>query len=121
MFLNLSNHPSSTWSGKQRAAAEVLAGDVVDQLFPEVPPEATTEEVAEMAAAIARRITQHAPAAAMVQGEFTLAFSLVRELESRGIPCYAATTRRMTQSVRTDDGPVQRISTFEFVQFRRYR
>jgi hypothetical protein len=46
---------------------------------------------------------------------------LVNELESRGIACYAATTRRIAEVSTLPDGAVERKSRFEFVQFRRYR
>ena len=121
MFLNLSNHPSAGWSPLQLAEAEALGGGVVDEPFPDVPPEADAAQIMKIGADLVTRIAAHAPSAAMVQGEFTLAFYLVSELESRGVACYAATTRRVAEAVRLPDGAVERKSRFEFVQFRRYR
>ena len=121
VFLNLSNHPSAGWSARQRAAAEALAGAIADELFPDVPPEAPTAQIPEFGAALVTRIAVLAPAAVMVQGEFTLAFYLVAELEARGIPCYAATTRHVTETLTLPGGAVEKTSRFEFVQFRRYR
>ena len=120
MFLNLSNHPSSGWSQGQLAAAESLGGAILDEPFPEVPPEADGEEVRRLGADVVDRVLPLAPAGVMVQGEFTLAFYLVTELQLRGIPCYAATTRRISVSIRLPDGGSQTRANFEFVRFRRY-
>ena len=105
MFVNLSNHPSETWSERQRAAAESLGGPIVDEPFPEVPPEASTEEVEALGATTFQRIALSDPAAVMIQGEFTLTLALVRKFQERGIPCYSATTGK---------------ARFDFVQFRQY-
>jgi hypothetical protein len=120
VFLNLSNHPSAGWSPRQLAEAEALGGGVVDEPFPDVPPEADASQIREIGARLVSRIAARAPSAAMVQGEFTLAFYLVSELESRGIACYAATTRRVTETRTLPGGAVEKTSRFEFVQFRRY-
>jgi hypothetical protein len=120
VFLNLSNHPSAGWSPLQLAEAEALGGGVVDEPFPDVAPEASTAEIGEIGADLVARIAARSPRAAMVQGEFTLAFYLVSELESRGIACYAATTRRVTETRTLPGGAAEKTSRFEFVQFRRY-
>jgi CRISPR-associated protein Csx16 len=120
VFLNVSNHPSTEWGNRQRREAEALGGQIKDEPFPEVSPDATQEEVRRLGAGLVERIAGMGPAAAMIQGEFTLAFWLVRELELRRIPCYAATTQRVMETNRRDDGAVQKVSRFEFVRFRRY-
>jgi hypothetical protein len=106
MFVNLSNHPSETWSERQKTAAESLGGPIVDEPFPEVPPNAITEEVEALAASTFQRIALSAPAAVLIQGEFTLTLALVRRFQEQGIPCYSATTARAPE--------------FAFVQFRQY-
>jgi hypothetical protein len=120
VFLNLSNHPSAGWSPRQLGEAEALGGGVVDEPFPDVPPEADASQIREIGARLVSRIAARAPSAAMVQGEFTLAFYLVSELESRGITCYAATTRRVTDTRASPGGAAEKASRFEFVRFRRY-
>ena len=52
----------------------------------------------------------------MVQGEFTLAHALVRELQKKGIVCLAATTKR---DVLEASGGLK-TTRFEFVRFREY-
>jgi hypothetical protein len=95
-----------------------LAPEIKDWRFPAVPPEAGTEEIADLANGIAERIGMELPGAthAMVQGEFTLAHALVRRLHERGVICLAATTRR---EVLEDSGAVK-TTRFEFVRFREY-
>jgi len=120
VFLNLSNHRSRDWSPAQRAEAEALAGEVVDEPFPDVPPDAAPASVAALGDELLRRVAARMPDAAMVQGEFTLAFYLVAALEARGVPCYAATTRRVVESAIQPGGATEKKSRFEFVRFRRY-
>lgn len=120
MFINLSNHPSTAWPATQRAAAEALGGEIVDQPFPEVPPEAGSEHVAEVGAALASMISARSPAAVMVQGEFTLTAWVVSYLALRGVSCYAATTRRVAEVTSLPDGASERRARFEFVRFRQY-
>jgi CRISPR-associated protein Csx16 len=118
VFVNLSSHPNSDWSETQRQAALRLAPEIKDLRFPSVPPEAGIVEIAALADRVVARLATELPGAthAMVQGEFTLAYALVRELQKRGIVCLAATTGR---EVLEDSGGVK-TSRFEFVRFREY-
>jgi CRISPR-associated protein Csx16 len=118
VFVNLSNHPSDEWSTAQREAALLLAPEIRDRAFPEVPPEVGVAEIAALAERVVARLIRELPGAthAMVQGEFTLAHALVRRLQERGIVCLAATTRR---EVTTAAGGVK-TTRFEFVRFREY-
>lgn len=115
VFLNISNHPSAEWEDAQRQAALACAPTILDIAFPRVTPEADEGAVATLRDAILAQVpagTTHA----MVQGEFTLAFALVRELSSRGILCLAATTER--DVIDLENGEMQR--RFRFVRFRSY-
>jgi hypothetical protein len=114
VLLNLSNHPAARWEPEQRVAALALAPRVEDLPFPVVEPSLDEAGVA----ALAEQVLAQVPpgtVAAMVQGEFTLTFRLVRALEARGVPCFAATTAR---EVVERGG--EKLSTFRFVRFRRY-
>lgn len=113
MFLNLSNHPSDTWSPEQRAAAKALGGPIRDVSFPAVPPEYDTADVE----AMATKLEEDLPPGlrvAMVAGEPTLCALLVRRLQRRGVRCVAATTRREVEVLA--DGREAR--HFRFVRFR---
>ena len=114
-FLNLSRHPSAAWSPAQRRAALELGHPIVDVDFPDVDPGASLEEV-ERLAAQTLAIVPAAPAAAMVMGEFTATVALVQRLQALGVPCLAATTRRVLEDLA--GGGTRR--TFEFVRFRPY-
>lgn len=117
MFVNISNHPSAKWDTRQRALALALAqGEyILDVPFPEVPANASCADIYHMARRLAATVPDEA-CYAMVQGEFTLTFSVIKELQARGITCVAATSRRfVTLSI---DGVKE--SRFEFVQFREF-
>ena len=115
VFLNLSNHPLSEWGEPQKQQALGFGcEDLVDMPFPAVPPDATTEQVRELAAETVRRIPQSVTHA-MVMGEFTLTFELVRRLQKRGVRCLVATTTRDVEQ-RGDEKVVR----FHFEGFREY-
>jgi hypothetical protein len=120
MFLNISNHASRDWPDSQRRAAENLGGGIVDLMFPDVSPEAGEAEIEAMAERVVDRVAGMHPAAAMVQGEFTLTWLIVRRLQEMGIACYSATARRDVAVQSQSDGSTKKISTFRFVRFRRY-
>lgn len=113
-FINLSNHPSSTWGEAQTKAALAFAERIEDIAFPAVSPDADEKEIEALAETCMAQIppeTSHA----LVQGEFTLTVELIRRLQARGITCLAATS---TRNVEEADG--RRVSTFTFMRFRAY-
>lgn len=114
-FVNLTNHPTATWSEAQLSAARALAERILDIPFPDVAPDAdekTIKALAESCVAGMPPETSHA----LVQGEFTLTVELVRRLQARGITCLAATSSREVD----EDAAGRRTSTFTFVRFRAY-
>ena len=120
VFINLTNHPSDTWGADQLAAAEPL-GRVVDILFPMVSPDATTDEVHQLADQLVADVllTAEAAQATMtvhVMGEHTLTHALVVRLKEKGIKCVASTSERNT--IMLPDG--KKVSEFKFTQFREY-
>ncbi len=114
-FLNLSNHPSSTWGEEQLTAARELAHNIVDMPFPQVDPEASLALIR----ALSERTLAEVPegvSAAMVMGEHTLVPLLVRGLQERGIHCVCTTSRRISEEL---EGGERRVR-FKFVRFRAY-
>ena len=99
MLLNLSNHPSTSWSMKQRTAAERLYGTVEDLPFPPIDPEWASEEVAKLADEYATECLEklskdsvNEDNAVHIMGELTFCNALVNRLKEKGITCLASTT-----------------------------
>lgn len=118
IFINYTNHPSSTWGEKQLRAAEEY-GDVVDLPFRSVEEDIDEKHLAEIAEEETGKILGLAAgknATVHIMGEMTLTFAIVGKLKAAGVPCVASTTAR--EVVENADGT--RTSTFNFVRFRAY-
>ena len=116
VFINFSNHPSSTWGEEQLAAARAL-GTVVDIPFPQVDPAMPLEQVKQLASESVQLIKSHRGTTTTVHimGEMTLLHHVVTRLKASGMRCVASTTERIATEV---DG--KKITEFHFVQFRDY-
>lgn len=120
-FVNHSNHNSTRWTNTQLEAAKAY-GDIIDIPFANVPPTASKADVEALAEKAVSEIMNAKPSVAMVQGEMTLVYNVVKRLENEGIKCVAACTRRRT------DEEVQKLAAagltkegmFEFMGFREY-
>lgn len=120
MFINLSNHPVAKWSPEQvKAAKELGFGDPQDYPMPVVPPLANESEVQDMAATILMGLPAEIKAA-HVSGEYALTFKLVRLLMECEIPCFVATTARVTKEEIQPDLTVKKVTVFKFCQWRQY-
>jgi hypothetical protein len=91
----------------------------MDFPFPAVDPEMGTAQVAELARRTVEQVRALRPEAVLCQGEITLTAALVALLQHKGLPVYAACSRRESrESVR--DGVVMKTACFRFVAFREY-
>lgn len=118
LFVNLSNHPSSTWQPAQLEAAKQY-GEIIDIDFPAVDALCMPERVDQLANQYALDIiNKGAPTCltAHVMGEMTLTFRIVELLKAQGIRCVASTTERIVTDL-TDN---RKETQFSFVQFREY-
>ena len=118
LFVNLSNHPSSTWQPAQLEAAKQY-GEIIDIDFPAVDALCMPERVDQLANQYALDIINRgAPTCltAHVMGEMTLTFRIVELLKAQGIRCVASTTERIV----TDLPDNRKETQFAFVQFREY-
>lgn len=118
LFINLSNHPSSTWQPAQLEAAKQY-GEIIDIDFPAVDALCESELVDHLANQYAQDIINRgAPTCitAHVMGEMTLTFRIVELLKAQGIRCVASTTERIVTDL-TDN---RKETQFSFVQFREY-
>lgn len=115
VFINFSNHPSSTWSEPQIAAALQYADRIIDFPFPSVDPNMDESGLYELAGEIKEKILSMNPAAVMCQGEFGLSFAVIRRLLDAGVTVLHACSERNV----TANGNVKTVR-FDFVQFRRF-
>lgn len=118
VFLNLSNHPSASWSAEQTAAAQAL-GRIADMPFPQIPPAAGEDEVEALADTVLDGILSQYAAPTLtvhLMGEMTFTYALVARLKAHGVRCVASCTER----VADDLGQGNKMSRFQFVRFRDY-
>ena len=118
LFINLSNHPSSTWQPAQLEAARQY-GEIIDIDFPTVDALCESEMVDHLANQYAQDIINRGTPTcitAHVMGEMTLTFRIVELLKAQGIRCVASTTERIVTDL-TDN---RKETQFSFVQFREY-
>lgn len=120
-FINFSNHKSTSWSAEQTDAAKSLAhgGCIIDVPFPNVPPSASEEEVAEMAKDAFATIWDAKPAVVMVMGEFSLSHKVTERLKGNYITVVVATTEREVVEKTNEKGETVKVSSFKFVKFRK--
>ncbi|MCD8148460.1 MAG: hypothetical protein LUE92_02630 [Clostridiales bacterium] len=114
IFLNFTNHPSDEWEQEQAEAAAVY-GSVRDLPFPAVDPCGDRDYIVDLARQCVERIMEYQPTAVLCQGEFCLAYHVIRLLKEREILVLAACAERITET----DGN-RKTSTFVFRQFREY-
>ncbi len=119
MLINLTNHPSSTWSKEQLITAERLYGSIIDIPFPSVDPNGNEDYITKLADDYCQRVQNTLSGDSItvhIMGEMTLTFAIVNKLQKNGITCIASTTKRC--SMEQPDG--RTLSVFRFVKFRRY-
>lgn len=118
MLLNLSNHPSNTWSKQQKDAAILQFGGILDMPFPEIDPDASLEQVQQLARETFDSIMalQIPDLSIHLMGEFTFCFQAINLFANKGIFCFASTTKRSVAF--NSDG--SKTSIFEFRFFRPY-
>ena len=113
MLLNLSNHPSASWSPAQIAAA---SGKVIDLPFPPVNPDGDEAYIEQLANEYYNKILEMQDVTTVhLMGEMNFTFALVTKLKAANIKCVASTTKRET----VEENGVK-IYKFQFVRFREY-
>ncbi len=114
-LLNLSNHPTSSWTEAQLAEAKKLFGEVSDMPFPAVPPDIGEKEFQHLVDQYFQKIIEQAPSAVHIMGEMTFTCRMVGRLKEAGITCIASTTERIVE-----ERGGKKIVEFRFVKFRKY-
>lgn len=121
-LINLSNHKSNSWSEDQKEGWL----QIFDIPFPNISPQATTEEVAELVEKYFEKINDLAyenipeddDVYVMLQGEFTFCYLLYEVLKMHGYIVVVPTTERIVEERVKDDGTIEKTSIFKFVQWR---
>ena len=126
LFINFSNHPSQKWSAKQIERALELVDNcpIIDIQFPDIDPEMTTNEVQDFASDYVDKILDLLDdyecdnCIVHIMGEMTFVFNFVDLVKAYygNITCVASTTKRIVE----EDTNGNKVSKFEFVDFRRY-
>ncbi len=121
MLINLSNHPSDKWPDEQKQSAIAQFGQIADIPFPAIDPIASSADVLRLAQEYAVKCRGQFPPdkgtnAVHIMGEMTFTCAVVVLLQQTGLRCVASTTRRIAET--GPDG--QKISVFQFCQFRDY-
>lgn len=122
MLINLSNHPSNLWSEKQTHLAIDLFGQVKDLTFPVIDPNWNEQKIYDLAIhyfneIMAEKNISNNDFAVHIMGEFNFVFALTSLLLKNKIQCVASTTQRKV----TYDKLGNKISDFDFIQFRKYQ
>lgn len=119
ILLNLTNHPSSLWSDKQRDAAHVY-GEIMDMPFPAIDETDDETYIAVLADEYLQKILDLAKennVTVHLMGELTFTFALLKRLQEHGIPCVASTSKRI---VKEECAGHKSEVIFQFERFRRY-
>lgn len=119
IFINHTNHPTTSWSEEQLKAARIH-GDIVEIPFPTIEAEATAAEVREVVQEQLEKILAMNPTIVLCQGEFNYTFAMVERLKNFGVQVVAATSKRVAHEEILPDGSTRQVSVFRFVQFREY-
>lgn len=118
-FINFSNHSSSNWSNKQIIESSKY-GEIVDIPFPMVEENASEEYISNLSDVYCEKILKYENPVVMVQGEFTLSFSVIHRLLSLGVKVVAACSERHTIEKTISETKNEKISVFEFTKYREY-
>lgn len=126
---NVSNHPSTEWSEEQVKAAKEKAMflsesnivEIEDVPFPNIPPNMDKDDVADLADEVLTKI-QNANDASfiIINGEMNFVFSFVSFAIQRGLRCFTATTERISEDKKNEDGTTEKVSIFKFIKLREY-
>ena len=117
-MINISNHPSSKWTEKQRSAVKTVEEsekvEIIDIPFPNVPPNASAQEVRKMAHKLYSDVCGMGHDFVHIMGETSLVYEFFKLWSGKGAGVVSTSERR---SVENDDG--SKTIIFDFCQFRR--
>jgi hypothetical protein len=115
-FVSIMNHKMS---GEQLEAA-LQIGEVLEIAFPNVAPNATSEDVAEMGDQLISQLHLQEGDVIQIGGEPTLTSYVVSKLFQLGYKVVTSTTERLSVEEVLPDGSTKKTNVFKFVQFREF-
>ena len=118
MFVNFTNHPSQYWE-KEQWDASARYGEIVDVPFPRVDPYESAAGIRREAEKCAALIQSKNPGFVLCQGEFCLAYHVIKLLRAAGIAVGAACSERRVQEKHSENG-TEKTAFYHFVQYREY-
>lgn len=119
MLINLSNHPKERWSEHQLFEAQQY-GKIVDLPFPNIPPDASVEQLQPLIEEYYNRVTSFGDPSRVVvhlMGEMTFTFMLLSRLLKADYRCISSTTNRIVEELSSGEKRV----LFQFSKFREYK
>lgn len=134
MFINYTNHPSASWGEKQTNEAKKY-GEIVDMLFPNIPPQMTVHELVDLAKTESDKVVAavefEKDSAVLCQGESVFTYMMVNNLLDKkisthsqqigliGLKVVSAVSERKVVEIIEED-VTQKKSEFCFEGFREY-
>ena len=119
VFINLTNHPSSSWGIEQTQDAKKY-GDIVDIAFPDIPVDISDPDLKALVEEYLNRVKTYDDPVVMLQGEFVFVYRLVNRLKEAGIRVVSACTERIVSEDTKPDGSVVKTSHFQYRGLREY-
>lgn len=121
LFVNLTNHSSSSWSELQLEEAKKY-GRIIDLPFPNIDETANEQDITSLVEDYIAKImvvtcNMASPVTVHVMGEMTFTYEMVYKLQLMGCKCVASTTKLIDDVL--PDGTKK--SQSQFSKFREYR
>ena len=128
IFINLSNHPSNTWSDKQKSTVKEKYNTetIIDISFPDINPEWNLDKVRTLVHSYKDEIINHFHdkndwIILHVMGEMSFTHALVNMMSAYKVTCICSTTKRKVITEYDKLGfEAGKQVTFEFCKFRDY-
>jgi len=127
-FFNITNHNLTKEQVKDleenHQVGEIInLPDDLKQLWGQIPADKDSKElkreiVEPIANWVLQEVKSDAGAIAMVMGEMTVAYSLIKELGEYGVNIVVATSKRESKEVLQEDGSIRKVNIFKHVMFR---
>jgi len=114
-LINVTNHRSDGWGPAQKASFQ----NIIDVPFPAVPETTSEEEVSNLANELLAKIEAvDGIKNVLLQGEFSLCYTLYPLLKQKGYNIYIPTTKREVVERIQPGGTVEKTAVFKFVRWR---